>query len=129
MKELKIIGIIFLVGICFSYNDGDELTQEKEEKYLNQLFSEIKNLATSENCSDSTEWTFTSYGHKSCGGPIGFIAYSTNIDTDLFLKKIAEHRTAQREFNMKWGIVSACSVLYPPSGVVCENGRPFFKYY
>lgn len=128
MKELKIIGILFLFGICFSCNDDDELTQEQEAQNLNQLFSEIENLATSENCSVSTEWTFTSYGSKACGGPIGFIAYSTNIDTDLFLEKIEEHRTAQQEFNEKWGIISDCSVPSQPSGVVCENGSPLFEY-
>ena len=115
MKELKIIGILFLFGICFSCNDDVELTQEQEMQNLNRLFSEIENLATSENCSESTEWTFTSYGSKACGGPIGFIAYSTNIDTDLFIEKIEEHRTAQQEFNEKWEIISDCSVPSQPS--------------
>ena len=128
MKKLKIIGILFLIGICFSCDGDVELTQEQEAQYLNQLFSKIENLAASENCDDSTEWTFTSYGSKACGGPFGFIAYSLKIDTELFLEKIEDHRTAQQEFNEKWGIISDCSIPSHPSGVVCENGSPFFKY-
>jgi len=128
MKKLKIIGILLLFGICFSCNDDDELTKEQEAQNLNQLFSEIENLAAGENCDDSTEWTFTSYGSKACGGPLGFIAYSTNIDAEIFLEKIEEHRTAQQEFNEKWGIISDCSVPPQPSGVVCENGSPLFEY-
>jgi hypothetical protein len=30
MKKLKFVGIIFLIGICFSFNDNDELTQEQQ---------------------------------------------------------------------------------------------------
>jgi len=128
MKKLKFIGVFFLIGLCFSCNDDDELNQEQEAQNLNQIFSEIESLSTNENCNDSAEWTFTSYGSKACGGPVGFIAYSTNIDTVLFLKKIDEHRIAQQEFNQKWGIVSNCSVPSQPSGVICENGNPVFEY-
>jgi hypothetical protein len=94
MKKIKFLGIILLFGICFSCNENDELTQEQEAQNLSQMFSEIVSLATLENCDDSSEWTFTSYGTKACGGPVGFIAYSTNIDVEFFLAKIEEHRTA-----------------------------------
>ena len=60
--------------------------------------------------------------------PVGYIAYSTNINTELFLNKIEEHRNAQHEFNQKWGIISDCSVPPKPSSVICENGDPVFKY-
>lgn len=128
MKKLKFIGIFFLIGIFFSCNEDDKLNQEQEAQNLNQLFSEIESLATSENCEDSVEWVFTSYGSKACGGPVGFIAYSQKIDTELFLKKIDQHRIAQKKFNQKWGIVSDCSVPPQPSGVICENGNPVFEY-
>tara|TARA_B110000977_G_scaffold192197_1_gene265373 strand:+ start:1265 stop:1651 length:387 start_codon:yes stop_codon:yes gene_type:complete len=128
MKKLKFIGIIFLIGICFSCNDDDELTQEQQAQSLNQMFSEIESIATSENCDDTAEWTFTSYGSNACGGPVGFIAYSINSGVELFLKKIEEHKTAQQEFNQKWGIISDCSVPSQPTEVICENGSPVFEY-
>ena len=128
MKKLNFIGIALLIGICFSCNDDDALTQEQQAQNLDQMFSEIEILATSENCDDSAEWTFTSYGSKACGGPLGFIAYPINIGTELFLKKIEEYTTAQQEFNQKWGIVSDCSVPSQPSEIICENGRPVFEY-
>ena len=128
MKKIKFIRIIFIFGVLLSCNDNNEITQEQEGQNLNQLFSEIENLATSENCDDSAEWTFTSYGNKACGGSVGFIAYSTNIDTELFLEKVEEHRTAQSEFNEKWGIISDCSIPSQPSTVICENGNPILEY-
>ena len=128
MKKLNFIGIALLIGICFSCNDDDALTQEQQAQNLDQMFSEIEILATSENCDDSAEWTFTSYGSKACGGPLGFIAYPINIGTELFLKKIEEYTTAQQEFNQKWGIVSDCSVPSQPSEIICKNGSPVFEY-
>lgn len=128
MEKLRFFGIIFILGIFLSCNDDTELTQGQEAHNLNQLFSEIERLANSENCRDSAEWTFTSYGSKACGGPVGFIAYSTNIDIELFLEKIEEHRTAQQKFNEKWGIISDCSTPSLPSGIVCKNGNPVFEY-
>ena len=103
MKTLKAIKIIWffeiLLTILSCSNDDNRLTKEQEAQQLSEMFAEVEALASSESCDDSSEWTYTSYGSKACGGPIGYIAYSTNIDTELFLQKIEEHRTAQQAFN------------------------------
>ena len=75
MKKLKIFGLNFLLVIFFSCGNNNELTKEQENQNLIQLFSEIERLANSESCTDSSEWTFTDYGSKACGGPVGFTAY------------------------------------------------------
>ncbi|MFB9052481.1 hypothetical protein ACFFVB_05255 [Formosa undariae] len=127
MEKLKCIGILFVIGLCFSCS-VHEKTQEQEAQNLNQLYSEIKNLATSENCNDATTWTFTPYGNKVCGGPVGYIAYSTTIDTELFLETVAQHRTAEKAFNEKWGMVGPCNVPPQPTGISCEDGHPVLEY-
>lgn len=119
---------MLLLGICLSCDNDNELTQEQEAENLSQLFAEIESLASMQDCTDPSIWNFTSYGHKACGGPVGFIAYSTTIDTVLFLEKIETHRAAQQDFNIKWGIFSDCSIPVQPSGLVCENGKPVFEY-
>lgn len=128
MKKIKLIWILVLVGICFSCGNDDEMSQEQEAQNLKRMFSEIESLASSESCKDSSNWTFTSVGSKACGGPSGFIAYSLNIETDVFLEKINEHKIAQQEFNKKWGIISNCSLPPQPSRVECENGKAVLKY-
>ena len=128
MKKLKLIGIFLLMGFCFSCSSDDGLSQEQEATNLNKMLFSIEGLASSVNCIDSSEWTFTSYGEKACGGPVGYIAYSTNIDTAVFLEKIEEHRIAQQRFNEKWGIISDCSLPAEPIGVICQNGNPVFEY-
>ena len=129
MIKLKRLSLVLIITAFSSCSDNDDsLTQQDEAQKLEEMFAEIKALSTSEPCIDASQWTFTSYGSKACGGPIGYIAYSLKIDTALFLKKIEEHRKAQQEFNNKWGLNSDCSVPTKPEGVTCENGKPQFIF-
>jgi hypothetical protein len=106
-----------------------ELTeQEKDNQELLQLFSEIESIASSVSCTNTTDWAFTAYGAKACGGAQGYIAYSTNIDVEDFLNKIDTYTNLEQAYNTKWNIVSTCEALVPPKEVVCENGVPVLKY-
>lgn len=103
-------------------SDSLGLTKEQEQLALNQKRAEIENLANSLACVDPSGWAFTGIGGKACGGPTGYIAYSTSINVDEFLKKVGEFTIAEDNFNKKWNIRSDCSVPPQPVGVNCENG-------
>ncbi len=106
-----------------------ELTaQEEDYQKLMTLFDEIQTLSISVSCSNSSNWTFTAYGSKACGGPKGFIAYSTEIDTVSFLQKVEDYTKAEQEYNIKWGIISTCDIPNSPVGVECQNGYATLKY-
>ncbi|TGV02496.1 lipocalin-like domain-containing protein [Flavivirga rizhaonensis] len=106
-----------------------ELTeQEKDHRKLMDLFNEIYQLSTSISCTNANDWTFTAYGSKACGGPQGFIAYSTQIDTVGFLQKVKEYTNLEHAYNIKWNIVSTCDLPAQPKEVTCENGLPVLKY-
>ena len=102
--------------------------QEVEYRSLMDLFNEIQELSSSVSCSDATNWLFTAYGAKACGGSQGYIAYSSEIDTNNFLNKIEIYTEAEKTFNVKWGIISDCSIGSVPVSVECENGIPTLKY-
>jgi|GEM_PF-727282 len=108
--------------------NGDKMSQEQEFEHLNQMFNEIENLSLSVNCNNSSEWSFIGYGSKACGGHVGYIAYSININIELFFQKINDHKIAQQEYNQKWGIISDCSIPPQPNSVICEDGNPVFIY-
>ena len=127
MKVVDYI-IILLLSINFACSNNEETSRTEEAEMLQEMLTEIEDLASSENCEDASEWTFTAYGSKACGGPVGYIAYSTNIDTESFLEQVEEHKIAQQEFNEKWGINSDCSVPQEPNDVICENGEAVFVY-
>ena len=102
--------------------------QEIEHRSLMDLFTEIETLSYSVSCANATDWNFVAYGSKACGGSQGYIPYSKNIDTVLFLEKIAQYTNAENEYNIKWGIASDCSITNPPTSVECQNGYPTLIY-
>lgn len=102
--------------------------QEKEHRNLMTLFTEIQNLVYAISCTDAANWTFTAYGSKACGGPQGYIAYSKNMNTVDFLNKITGYTETEKEFNIKWGITSDCSLITEPIAIECKNGYPNLIY-
>ena len=128
MKTIHYIIILLFIGINFSCSDDEENNRAQEAQILEEMLTEIEDLAASKDCEDASAWTFTAYGSKACGGPVGYIAYSTHIDTESFLNLVEEHRIAQDEFNEKWGIISDCSAPQEPEAVICEDGNPVFVY-
>lgn len=126
MKALQIISLFLLIGISFSCDK--ETTQAQDAKALEKIFAEIETMAKSKACNDSSQWMYTNYGAKACGGPVGYIAFPTNIDLAKFYKKVEKHRSAQKSYNAKWGIMSDCSIPQEPNGVACEDGKPVLIY-
>lgn len=102
--------------------------QEKEHRTLMNLYNEIYNIAYSNKCSNSNDWSFVAYGSKACGGPQGFIPYHKSIDVASFLEKVEAYSNAEKAFNIKWNIVSDCAVSIAPKSVDCQNGLPVLKY-
>jgi hypothetical protein len=102
--------------------------QEIEHRSLMDLFNEIQNLSYSVSCSDATDWNFVAYGSKACGGAQGYIAYSSQIDTATFLQKIELYTKSEKDFNIKWGVISDCSIPNAPTSVECQNGYPTLIY-
>ncbi len=106
-----------------------DLTQEEELEILKKMLAEIEAIADSVVCENAEEWEYTPIGSKACGGPSGFIAYSTKIDVPSFLEKVETYTKAEDDFNKKWGIVSTCDVLLPPNGIACDEGKAIFLFY
>lgn len=106
-----------------------ELTQQEiEHSALIDMYVEIENLTYSESCANALDWTFAPYGSKACGGSKGYIPYSKNIDTVSFLQKIEKYTEAEKEYNIRWGIISDCSLAASPKSVECQNGYPILIY-
>lgn len=125
MKNIKFLFIAFSL-FFFSCNNDEESSQETENQNLTKIYTEIisASMVNTTPCTNPAEWSFTAIGSKSCGGSTGFIAYSLKINVPEFLKKVENYTKAEDAYNKKWGIISTCDILLPPSGVDCINGKP-----
>lgn len=102
--------------------------QQKEHQKLMKMYDEIVRLSQSITCTNANDWKYTAYGAKACGGSQGFIAYSKQINTTDFLNKVAIYTQAEKDYNIKWGIVSTCDIPQEPTSIECKNGFPVLKY-
>lgn len=120
--------LLFLIIILVFISCKENNSQEDDFSNLNKKYLELKELSESVDCEDSSEWNITAYGAKACGGPIGFIAYSSKIDTIQFLELVEEYTKENERLNIKWGVISDCSIPKMPKEIECQSGEAVFIY-
>lgn len=134
MKHLlKIIIFLTVVTSLFFCSKNEVLvsrntTCEEDQLTIENKLQEIIKLSESIPCTDASSWKFVSYGAKACGGPVGYIAYSTKLNVQNFLTKVNDLTKFQNEVNKKCNLVSDCTVPIEPKGIRSENNRPVFYY-
>lgn len=130
MKPLKQYACLLLLGLFFTFGckKGKQQNKIQDEKQLQTIMVKIKALAESSKCTENQPLKFKAIGAKACGGPTGYIGYSTSIDTEELEKLVDQYTDLQKEFNKKWQITSDCMYLMPPKLIKCENGQPVLVY-
>lgn len=103
-------------------------TLKQDQTTLNNLMSEIQDLATSKPCTNSNDWKWIEYGDKPCGGPWGYIAYHKDINTADFFHKIDFYFKLEEKYNSKHGAVSTCDLAPYPNSISCVNGEAVLIY-
>ncbi|MEN8125564.1 MAG: hypothetical protein ABFR32_10580 [Bacteroidota bacterium] len=121
--------LIFLTFLTFDCSDvKDPVTQEVQKEALEELAEEIKAIADESICSDEYSCDFIGFGSKPCGGFWSYLVYSNSIDTVNLVTKVKEYNKMEKQYNQKWGIMSDCMVVMPPTSVACENGKCIAVY-
>ncbi|MFA4869036.1 MAG: hypothetical protein WC623_12595 [Pedobacter sp.] len=120
LKNYKLLIAILIIAGAYACKKKDESSMEADKLKLESLMTEIKGLSEVK-CEISEDWKFRPIGTKACGGPTGYIAYSSKIDTVAFIQKVNKYTADQKTFNEKWSIISDCSLPARPEKVICEN--------
>ncbi|VAW20265.1 hypothetical protein MNBD_BACTEROID04-1484 [hydrothermal vent metagenome] len=114
--------IVMLVTISCSTNS--EISLEEEERLeLNNLKEEIELLVSQGTCTENTTCNFIAFGSKPCGGPWSYLVFDTSINVGLLKEKVAAYNKKEAAFNIKWNIISDCSIVLPPTELACVNGK------
>ncbi|WP_457609531.1 hypothetical protein [Lutibacter sp.] len=114
--------IVILATISCSTNS--EISLEEEERLeLNNLKEEIELLVSEGTCTENTTCNFIAFGSKPCGGPWSYLVFDTSINVGLLKEKVAAYNKKEAAFNIKWNIISDCSIVLPPTELACVNGK------
>jgi len=74
-------------------------------------------------CTDNNQCATIAVGHKPCGGPTHYLAYSSqSTDIDVLNSLVTQFNTAQRDENIKLGRISDCMVV-AESPVACVQNQ------
>jgi hypothetical protein len=118
--SLIISQIIFLAA--FSCSDDDEpISCADRETFLNEQRDQIRAFAETSICSDDFECRYIAFGVKACGGPAGYLIYTTSIDTLELTNWVNNFNIQQEMYNQECGGVSTCNVPQPPIGFDCVD--------
>jgi hypothetical protein len=105
-----------------SERPADESSQKYDQAQLDKLKASIESEIAKEKCTNAAEWTFAPMGAKACGGPQMYIAYPKKLETSI-LPKINDYTEKVKAFNQKYGIVSDCMMIIPPTSIKCIKGK------
>jgi len=139
MRKLILLFIIALGLFISCEKDSDDdfthlkisetSSKEEDNRVLEELYQEIDNQSQMYDCDNVEKWNYTPIGYKPCGGgPTHYIAYSSSLDTEKFLKMVSYYTAQQETYVLKWDIVSDCLPVASPKGIECIDGKPEFTY-
>jgi hypothetical protein len=87
--------------------------------HMDQLKAEIGAAA----CDNSQQCKTVAVGSKACGGPEGYLPYSTKRSDSAKVSRLAAADAAQRKAaDQRAGMVSNCMMIMDP-GAVCTAGK------
>jgi hypothetical protein len=87
------------------------------------LAQEINGLIGQARCEATSECRTLAFGHRPCGGPERYLAWSTRETDGARLQALAtRHTEARAAEDRARGAVSTCIALLPPA-VACQQSR------
>lgn len=118
---LRRIGSITLLTIATAAcNSAPSFDARSSASVWQQIQAETGDAS----CDSSAQCRSIGIGHKACGGPEGYLAWSSkrNGDGQRLSALVAQHKEIRRAEVEKSGMLSNCSYL-PDPGARCEKGR------
>lgn len=121
---LHIFFLLCLFASCENIGDHPEKTNTDKvtREQLEQQLAEIQDFIAVGSCAESEQCSFIPYGRKACGGPKGYLVFSTKIDVEKLREMVNRYTKLEIAYNEQNNVMSDCSLPPEPTGLGCENG-------
>jgi hypothetical protein len=99
--------------------------QKADWEQIVALEDQAKALVKADGCTSAGECRTAPVGSRACGGPRYYLVYcSRTTDSAALFRKLDAVAQAERDFNVRYNIVSTCEFRMPPtvalSGGSCQ---------
>ena len=123
------LAVVFLLFTAFKCDDDTgSFACEERILQLSEMNATIQNLAATSVCNESFECRSIAFGSKPCGGPWGYLVYSTSIDTLKLTKLVEKHNQLETTINQECDRSSDCAFVSPPQRLECEDNKCIAVY-
>ena len=120
---VRLAGLALLLASSACRSDAPQLPSTNVDKGSAPLLARIEAERGAAACDADDQCHTIGVGHKACGGPERYLAWSSkNSDGTRLRALVAEHAAARRAEDAKNGIMSTCSVVQDP-GAMCSAGH------
>ena len=121
MKHFLILfAFISLFASCEQLASTQEQVTREELEKQRQLIDE---LVAAAGCNEAAQCRFIGIGSKACGGPQGYLIYSSNVDEEKLKKMVERYNATEAAYNEQNGIMSDCSIPAEPQQLDCAEGN------
>ncbi len=116
---------LFILTTATQCEDDDSIVPNCEIllENIEDIRLEIEDIANASICSDAFECRYVPFGSKACGGPKGYLIYTTSIDTLALISRVEAYNQLESEYNSTCNQFSDCTVPPPPVGFECQNNN------
>lgn len=88
----------------------------REQSDLQKMRADILAMIGKAEADDIQQCRVIGFGHKPCGGPAEYIAYSTKgVNETVLQQRIARYNKAAEAENIRLGRMSDCAIVPEPS--------------
>lgn len=120
---MKYIFSIYLIMSFFASCEQVSNEQEITLAHLEQEMKKIHILIAAGSCETASNCHYMPYGSKACGGPQGYLIYSSNVDEEELEALVKSYTKKEDLYNRLHGIMSDCSIPIPPEKLDCQEGK------
>jgi hypothetical protein len=115
---LRLAGLAMLT-LAAACNSAPKVEPKNSAALFKEIQAEIGDAA----CDNAQQCRSIAVGHKSCGGPEGYLAWSSKRSSEARLQAlVAAHASARQEENRRSGMLSDCRFVTDP-GASCQAGH------
>ncbi len=118
-----LLPVLLLAAACQPLTNLPLKGLEQDQAQLDSLLQEIQLLITDKSCGSDGQCAFIAYGQKACGGPVGYLVYSSSqVDVNQLTALVNQYTSLQEDMNEEYGLISDCSApVEPAPGCVSGN--------